>query len=57
MKKKVDISVIIPMYNAEKYIEGAINSVLQQKDHHFEYEIIVVDDKSTDNSIEIVKIN
>jgi glycosyltransferase involved in cell wall biosynthesis len=52
---KIDISVIIPMYNAEKYIEGAINSVLQQKDHHFEYEIIVVDDKSIDNSIEIVK--
>lgn len=55
MKTKVDISVIIPMYNAEKYIQGCINSVLQQKDHHFEYEIIVVDDKSTDNSIEIVK--
>ena len=55
MKTKVDISVIIPMYNAEKYIEGTINSVLQQKDHHFEFEIIVVDDKSKDNSIQIVK--
>ena len=47
------ISLIIPVYNAEKYISDAIESVLQQplKD----IEIILVDDGSTDNSQEICR--
>ena len=55
MKDKIDISVIIPMYNASSYIEQAIFSILAQEEHGFNYEIIVVDDASSDSSCEVVQ--
>lgn len=42
------ISLIIPVYNAEKYLEETINSVIGQ--HFADYEVILVDDGSTDKS-------
>ena len=51
MQKKV--SVIIPCFNAEKWIAEAIDSCLRQTYAHVE--IIVIDDCSTDKSIEIIK--
>lgn len=50
MKK---ISVIIPMHNSSKHIEECLESVINQT--YKNMEIIVVDDKSTDNCLEIVK--
>ena len=47
------LSVIIPVYNAEKYIEQALNSVLNQT--FTNSEILLVDDGSTDNSVNIIK--
>ena len=47
------VSIIIPLYNAEVYIAEAISSVLNQS--YPNIEIIVVDDGSTDNSASIVK--
>lgn len=47
------VSVIIPMYNAEKYIHSCLISVLASK--FTDYEVIVVDDCSTDNSLAEVK--
>ncbi len=44
-------SVIIPLYNNEKYIEQCIESVLQQDYHN--YEVIIINDDSTDNSLEL----
>ena len=47
------ISVIIPYYNAEKYISRTIQSVLNQTCSDFE--IILVDDGSIDRGVEICK--
>ncbi len=47
------VSVVMPVYNAEAFIARAIRSVLQQTYTHFE--LLVIDDGSTDNSLEILK--
>lgn len=48
------LSIIIPAYNSEKFIEKCLLSCLNQDIPHNEYEIIVVDDGSTDNTKNIV---
>ena len=50
-KKKV--SVIVPNYNYEDYIEERIDSIVRQT--YPIYELIVLDDKSTDNSVKVIK--
>lgn len=52
--KKIKLSVIIPCYNFEDYIENAILSALSQKTS-FEFEILISDDKSTDNTAKIIE--
>src|SRR5690606_18768318 len=49
------LSIIIPVYNVEKYIERCIRSCYDQQLEHSEYEIIVIDDESPDNSVKIVQ--
>lgn len=49
----VKVSVCIPVYNGEAFIAAAIDSVLQQT--YRDFEIVVVDNQSTDNTISIVK--
>lgn len=46
-------SIIIPVFNGEQYIRYALDSILRQS--YNKYEIIVVDDSSTDHSAQIVK--
>ena len=47
------VSVIIPVHNSEKYLLECLNSVINQT--YKNLEIIVIDDKSTDNSVNIIK--
>ncbi len=53
MENKPFFSVVIPMYNAEKYIERCVISVLNQ--NYKNIEVICVDDFSNDSSANIVK--
>ncbi|WP_062544269.1 glycosyltransferase family 2 protein [Rufibacter tibetensis] len=47
------VSVVLPVYNDEKYIKEAIDSILNQT--FYDFELIVIDDRSTDKTSEIVK--
>ena len=47
------VSVIMPVYNCEAYLREAIDSVLAQDDE--EWELLIVDDASTDSSQEIIQ--
>lgn len=53
-KKEVDLSIIIPCYNVEKYVRECIESVLNQKTN-FKYEVILINDGSKDNTLNILK--
>lgn len=49
------LSIIVPVYNVEEYLERCIVSLIEQDLPKSDYEIIVVNDGSTDNSYEIAK--
>ena len=49
---KITISVIVPVYNSEKYINRCLDSILKQKGN---FEIVIVDDGSTDSTPQILK--
>ena len=52
-KNKVILSIIIPNYNKDKYLKRCLDSIISQLSK--DIEIIVVDDCSTDSSIDILK--
>ncbi|MCV9931877.1 glycosyltransferase family 2 protein [Flavobacterium sp. LS1R47] len=47
-----EISVIMPVYNAEPFLKESIESILNQT--HTDFELLLLNDKSTDNSLEII---
>ena len=47
---KYKLSIIVPIYNVEKYLEQCVNSLIAQDINMNNYEIIMVNDGSTDNS-------
>lgn len=49
------VSIVVPVYNVEKYVETCIESVLTQTLKDFE--IVIIDDVSTDQSYEIIRRN
>lgn len=49
---KEKISIIIPCYNVEKYVEKCIKSIMNQT--YSELEVIVIDDKSTDGTYDVL---
>lgn len=52
------LSVVIPALNEEDNIQGTIDSVIDAAERYFdEYEIIIVNDGSTDRTLEIIREN
>ena len=49
------LSIIIPVYNAEKYLHKCLESVFVQEMPLGDYEVIAVDDGSTDSSLKILE--
>ena len=49
------VSIIMPVYNAEKYLVEAIESVLRQT--YTNFELLLINDRSSDNSVAICKEN
>lgn len=47
------ISIILPIYNVEKYLKECLESILNQS--YKDYELLIIDDGSKDNSLEIAK--
>jgi glycosyltransferase involved in cell wall biosynthesis len=46
------VSIVVPVYNAEKYIKATIESILEQS--YKKIELIIIDDGSTDNSAKLI---
>lgn len=53
-EKKYNLQIIIPMYNAQKYIVRCLDSIFSQKTD-YTYKVIVIDDGSTDSASKIIK--
>ena len=50
---EIFLSIVIPMYNSEKYIKSCLESLKKQRVKDFE--VIIIDDDSNDNSCKICK--
>ncbi len=50
-----ELSIIIPIYNVEKYIRSCLDSVYRQNIDHNRFEVVIIDDESPDNSRFIVE--
>lgn len=53
MEKRIRVTIIVPVYNTEKYLERCIESLINQSLQ--DLEIILVNDGSTDNSLNIIR--
>ena len=51
----IKLSVIVPVYNVEKYIRPCIESILRQGLNEADYEVILVNDGTTDNSFRVIE--
>ena len=47
------LTVLMPVYNAEKFLKDSIGSILKQT--YSDFELLILDDASTDNSLKIIK--
>lgn len=54
MNNKIDLSVVIPVYNVALLLKRCLDSIFIQTTQ-YSYEVILVDDGSTDNSVDVIK--
>ena len=54
MLKQINVSIIIPVFNGEIHINNCVNSIIDQ-DFKKNYEIIFINDASTDKNFKIIK--
>ena len=54
-KFEYDVSVVIPVYNAEKYLDECILSLVNQTYDFSSIQVLLINDGSTDKSLEICK--
>lgn len=52
----MDLSIIVPVYNMELYLEKCLSTLVNQNNNNYSYEIICVNDGSTDKSQEILEL-
>lgn len=52
--QNIELSIIIPVYNASKLLNRCLDSIFNQETQ-YSYEVILVDDGSSDNSVELIK--
>ncbi len=52
--EKIDLSIIIPVYNVQKFLKKCLDSIVEQETK-YRFEVITVNDGSTDQSIKILK--
>lgn len=50
-----NLDIIVPIYNSEKYIADCLDSLIDQGFNNAEYEVLCIDDGSTDQSADIVR--
>lgn len=51
----IKLSIIVPVYNVEKYVRPCIESIFNQGLNDDEYEVIIINDGSTDRSMDMIK--
>ncbi len=51
----IDVTIIVPVYNVEDYLRNCLNSLVNQDYDKNKYEIYIINDGSTDKSLEIIK--
>lgn len=54
ISNSIKVSILISTYNKGEFIENTLNSILNQTMDKHDFELIVVDDCSTDNTLSIV---
>ena len=55
MENKIILSIIIPFYNVEEYFERCLNSIFSQNVLSEHFEVVAINDGSTDRSLEIAQ--
>ena len=51
----MDLSIIVPVYNVEKYVRSCIESIFKQELDEDRFEVIIVNDGTKDRSMEVIE--